>query len=75
MRTSDLIQQDSEQAYQLTARQLEEATRLVEEKFGAIDPRSQDGSLVGAVLITLSENYRAREILREGAPNGHPPAM
>ena len=45
----------------LTAKQLQQAIDMVEGKLGA--ERSQDASAsVGAVLLTLAENYRQRRI-------------
>ena len=46
-------------AADLTARQLQQALEIVEEKLG--HPRSQEnGALVGSVLLAIVENYRHR---------------
>ncbi|HEY2560751.1 MAG TPA: hypothetical protein VGI48_13685 [Caldimonas sp.] len=44
------------EASDLTAKQLEEATNIVEAEFGA-DPGGRNDALIAAVLSTLARNY------------------
>lgn len=46
-------------AEDFTALQLQQAIDIVETKLGK-DRAAQDGALIGAVLLTLAENYRHR---------------